>query len=87
MQTKTQNKTAKQRYFSVELKSKSNLKNISISSSNQNENVLIEGTIGELTQASFDEGVILQVVGTQGTLRLDLTQKELRTAVPQTKQA
>ena len=75
MQTNQQN-LSKQRTFSVELNSKANLKNVSITS-NQAETVLIEGCIGELKEASFDDDVILQVVGSKGTLRLDLAPKEI----------
>ena len=63
--------------FSVELHSKTYLNNLTLTK-NPQENVLIEGSIGELTQASFDEDVILQVVGTKGTLRLDLGHSELK---------
>lgn len=78
MQQKNQTQTnlSKQRTFSVELQSKANLTNVSITN-NQTENVLIEGTIGELKQANFDEGVILQVIGTKGTLRLDIAKGEI----------
>jgi len=77
MQTKTKIETIKQRMFSVELHSKTYLNNLTLTK-NPQENVLIEGSIGELTQASFDEDVILQVVGTKGTLRLDLAHSELK---------
>jgi hypothetical protein len=40
--------------------------------------VLIEGTIGELVQATFVEGIILEIVGKKGTLRINLKAKELR---------
>jgi hypothetical protein len=38
----------------------------------QKESTLIEGTIGNLVEATFTEGVILEVTGTKGVLRLDL---------------
>jgi hypothetical protein len=44
---------------------------------NGKENVLIEGSIGNLMQANFVEGVILEVVGENGTVRLDLQEKEI----------
>ena len=64
------------RFFTIELKSKTNLKNVALSNGS-NETVLIEGTIGKLEQAEFEEGVILQIIGTQGILRVDLSQNEI----------
>ena len=43
------------------------------------ERTLIEGTIGNLIEATFTEDIILEVTGTKGTLRLDLQAKELQT--------
>jgi hypothetical protein len=45
----------------------------------QKEGTLIEGSIGNLIEATFTEDVILEVKGTKGTLRLDLQAKELKT--------
>ena len=73
MERKTSNK---ERVFSVELKSKRNLKNI-ILTNGSSESVLIEGTIGELLQATFVEGVVLEVVGKNGVLRLDLREDDI----------
>jgi len=39
--------------------------------------VLIEGTIGELLRATFVEGVVLEVVGKNGVLRLDLREDDI----------
>jgi len=70
-------KTLTERFFSVELKSKANLKNVTMSNGGH-ENVLIEGTIGELQRAEFAEGIILEVVGDKGILRINLTQEEIK---------
>jgi hypothetical protein len=70
-------KTSKERFFSVELKSKVNLKNITLTNGGH-ENVLVEGTIGELQHAGFAEGVILEIVGDKGVLRINLSQDEIR---------
>lgn len=43
----------------------------------QKDCVLIEGSIGDFVEASFTEGVIFEVVGARGTLRLDLHANEL----------
>jgi hypothetical protein len=66
----------KERFFSIELRSKSDLKNVTLANGSR-DGVLIEGTIGELVQATFAEGVILEVVGTTGTLRINLKKEEL----------
>jgi len=65
-------KTSKERFFSVELKSKVNLKNVTLTNGGL-ENVLVEGTIGELQRAEFADGVVLEVVGDKGVLRVNLT--------------
>lgn len=67
------------RFFSIELKSKQQIKNISMSNDKQKESTLIEGTIGNLVEASFMEGVVLEVKGTRGVLRIDLQQQEVKT--------
>jgi hypothetical protein len=70
-------KSNKERVFSVELKSKNNIKNVTLTNGNC-DGVLLEGTIGELVEAKFAEGVILQVVGNNGVLRLDLGENEIK---------
>jgi hypothetical protein len=67
----------KERFFSIELKSKANLKNVTLTNGSC-DSVLVEGTIGELVQATFAEGIILEIVGKKGTLRINLKEKELR---------
>jgi len=71
-----ENTKHKERVFSIELKSKRNLKNVTLTNGSS-DNVLVEGTIGELVQATFAEGVILEVVGKNGVLRVDLEQAEI----------
>ena len=67
----------KERVFSVELKSKRNLKNVTLTNGSS-DRVLVEGTIGELVQARFAEGIILEVVGKNGVLRVDLGETEIQ---------
>ena len=67
----------KERFFSIELASKANLKNVTLSNGNS-DSVLVEGTIGELKGATFAEGVILEIVGKTGILRINLKPKELK---------
>ena len=63
--------------FSVELKSKGNLKNVNLTNGTH-ESVLIEGTLGKLDHACFQEDVILEVVGKDGILRINLQQNEIQ---------
>jgi len=69
-------KISEPRFFSVELKSEVNLKNVTIANGDQ-ENVLLEGTIGELQRAESVDGIVPVIVGDQGTLGVDLTQGEI----------
>ena len=74
-----------ERFFSVELKSKVSLKNVTLTNGGD-ENVLVEGSIGELQRAEFSEGIILEVVGDKGVLRInispdDIAQKDEREKV------
>ena len=64
--------------FSIEMKSKRHVKNISITDERRN-SVLFEGHLGELERLSMIEGLALEVRGTNGTLRIDLSEEELRT--------
>jgi hypothetical protein len=71
-----------ERFFSVELKTKASLKNITLNSCVKDcENVLVEGTIGQLQHAIFTEGVVLEVFGDKGILRINLTPDEIKQAV------
>lgn len=67
----------KDRSFSVELNTRANLKNIRMANGSP-EPVLIEGTIGALHHARFLEGVIFEVVGSCGAIRIDLQREEIR---------
>ena len=67
----------KERFFSVELRSKVSLKNITLTNGGY-ENVLLEGTLGQLQYAMFAEDVILEVVGDKGVLRINLSQNEIK---------
>ena len=68
-----------ERFFSVELESKANLKNITLTN-DSDDGVLVEGTIGELVGAAFTEGIILEIIGRSGTLRINLKPSELKKA-------
>ena len=65
------------RVFSVELGSKRSLRKASIADGSSDD-VLVEGTIGELLEAKFAEGIVLEVIGKEGTLRIDLREDEVK---------
>jgi hypothetical protein len=79
MQNKVENE---ERFFSVELKSKAYLKNVSLANGSRDD-VLIEGSIGELLQATFADGIILEVVGKKGILRINLEEHEIKKTTDQ----
>ena len=81
----TQEKT--ERFFSIELNSKNQINNMTLTNKGQKESTLIEGTIGNLVEASFTEGIILEVTGTKGVLRLDLQEQEIKQTILINKQS
>jgi len=66
--------------FSVELKSKEFVKNMSISDEAHGL-VLIEGNLGELQGLSLVEGDVLEFVGVNGIFRIDVSKKQLGDAL------
>lgn len=68
-----------ERFFSIELNSKNQIKTLSITRDGKKETALIEGSIGTLIEATFNEGVILEVTGSKGPLRLDVHSEEIKT--------
>jgi len=64
------------RTFSIELRSARTLMNASFVRGSDGK-VEIEGTLGTLESVTFPEGIVLQVVGSEGTLQLDLEQDEI----------
>ena len=67
--------------FSIELKSREHVKRLAMPNENGG-NVLIEGFLGKLQDLSFTEGIMLEIQGTNGTLRMDLSEKELERLLP-----
>jgi hypothetical protein len=63
--------------FSVEMKSKQYVKSISISDE-AHDRVLFEGNLGRLLDLSYAEGDVLEIVGVNGVLRVNLTREQLR---------
>lgn len=67
--------------FSIQLKSKDSLKSIALPSDKEG-NILIEGFLGTLENANFTEGIMLEINGAEGSLRMDLSEKELEGLLP-----
>jgi len=68
--------------FSIEMKSKDHLRNISISNESH-ERVLFEGNLGELEELSIVEGAMLEIRGSNGVLRVEISEVELMKVLPQ----
>ena len=66
--------------FSVELNSKSYVRNVSISNSTR-DRVLFEGNLGKLMTLSFVEGDILELVCENGCLRIDLSVVQMKKVI------
>jgi hypothetical protein len=64
--------------FIIELKSKGDVKSVSLDG---DEKVLIEGSIGSLKRAQFLEDLVLEVIGSNGVLRMDLAMKDLEHSI------
>ena len=62
--------------FSIEMKSKQYVKNISISNE-AHDRVLFEGNLGRLLGISLVEGDVLELIGINGVLRINLTKEQL----------
>jgi hypothetical protein len=63
--------------FSIEMKSKTHVRHISMSDKSH-DRVLFEGYLGALKELSLIEGMVLEVRGENGVLRIDLPEEELR---------
>jgi len=68
--------------FSVEMKSKSHVKNITISDE-AHDRVLFEGDLGELEEVAFIGGSMLEVRGSNGVLRVELGEEKTRKLMSQ----
>jgi hypothetical protein len=58
-----------ERMFIIELKSKKSVKTVCM---DRDDRLLIEGSIGSFRRARFLEDIILEVIGSNGELRIDL---------------
>jgi len=66
-----------ERLFSIELKSKAHLKNVTMTNDGHDD-VLVEGSIGKLHNAEFADDIVLVVTGDNGILRINLTPDEVK---------
>lgn len=66
----------KEHAFSIELKSKQNLRSVKLGNGENNQ-VCIEGFLGDLLDLKLVEESMLEVTGANGIFRLDITQAEL----------
>jgi hypothetical protein len=69
--------TNDEKSFSIELKAKEYIKTINLTNG-VSESVVVEGTIGQLLNAEFAEGIMLEIVGKKGTLRIDLSPDQIK---------
>ena len=74
-------KKGNEHMFSIELNSKEHVKRVALPNENGG-NVLIEGFLGKLQSLSFTEGLMVEIQGANGTLRMDLSEKELERLLP-----
>ena len=65
----------------MELNSKEHVKRFMILNG-AGSRVLVEGFLGELQQITLVEGLMLEVKGSNGILRMDMTENDLRRALP-----
>ena len=62
--------------FSIVISSKDHMNRVSIDNEHDTE-VMFEGELGGLHEIKLIEGILLQITGDNGVLRIDLTEKEL----------
>ncbi len=65
-----------ERAFSVDLKSRMAVRTVSLGNGRGN-GVAIEGSLGTLEHVGFLDGTVLEVAGTDGVIRVDLSREEL----------
>ena len=77
----TKSRKAEGHMFSIMLKSKNHVKSLSLPH-DKGGNVLIEGFLGKLENLNFTEGLMLEINGANGSLRMDFSEKELKRLLP-----
>ena len=66
--------------FSIEMNSESCVRKMSLFD-RENGHVFFEGFLGELKSFSIIEGVMLEIEGVNGTLKLDVKQEEIEQCI------
>ena len=62
--------------FSIVMNSKEHVRSITLNDKNRG-CVMFEGALGELEEINMVDGVMIEIRGTYGILRIDLTESEL----------
>ena len=75
-EAKKMGKRVQEHSFSVEMKTEGAVRRIAFLD-NENGQVFFEGFLGKLKNVNMIEGVMLEIEGVNGTLKLDITQKEI----------
>jgi hypothetical protein len=74
-EAKSMGKRVEEHSFSIEMKSEHSVKRISFL--DENGHVFFEGFLGTLKTISMVEGVMLEIEGKNGVLKLDITQHDM----------
>ena len=70
-------KRVEEHSFSIEMKSEHCVRRMSFLDK-ENGHVFFEGFLGGLKNVSLVEGLMLEIEGTNGVLRVDITEKEMK---------
>lgn len=73
-------KRVEEHAFSIEMKSERYVRNMSFLDK-ENGQVFFEGFLGDLKKVSMVEGVMLEIEGINGIIKLDITQQEMEKCV------
>ena len=85
MSTSEERRSRQGRVFTIELKTGSGLKKVNVPNGAQR--ILVEGTIGPLKHAEFVEDAVLELAGTEGVLRVDLSTEDLAKSSQESQEA
>ena len=69
-------KTIEEHSFSIEMNSRKSVRSMAFHYM-ENGHILFEGFLGRLRNISLVEGVMLEIEGSNGILKLDITQQEI----------
>jgi len=69
-------RAANERAFSLELRRREQVRQASLSPQDSEE-VLIEGSLGKLEKARFVDDILLEISGSKGKFRFDLSKQEM----------